>query len=112
MYNLLEKKYSLTKSNRLIFKKHKYDKREYIILFIIYNKNDIILNDDECYKTIVDEILKNDINCYTKYINNYCRDRVLNKNPQSKICFHPPCYNKVINDNYCDIHQDKKICNF
>ena len=34
MYNLLEKKYSLTKSNRLIFKKHKYDKREYIIFLL------------------------------------------------------------------------------
>ena len=42
----------------------------------------------------------------------YCHDRLLNKKPQSKICFHPPCYNKVKNDNYCDIHQDKKICNF
>ena len=30
MYNLL-KQYSLTKSNKLIFKKHKYDKKEYII---------------------------------------------------------------------------------
>ena len=27
MYNLLEKKYLLTKSNRLIFKKHIYDKK-------------------------------------------------------------------------------------
>ena len=34
MYNLLEKKYSLTKSNRLIFKKHTYDKREYIIFLL------------------------------------------------------------------------------
>ena len=31
MYNLLEKKYTMTKSKKLIFKKHKYDKREYII---------------------------------------------------------------------------------
>ena len=33
MYNLLEKKYTLTKSKKLIFKKHKYDKREYIIFY-------------------------------------------------------------------------------
>ena len=110
MYNLLSIKYALTKSKKLIFKKHKYDKREYIMFLL--KKNIIDLNEDESYKSIVDEILKNDINCYTKYINNYYRDRVSNKKPQSKICFHPPYYNKVINDNYCDIHQDKKICNF
>ena len=78
----------------------------------LLKKNNIDLNEGESYKSIVDEILKNDINCYTKYINNYCCDRLLNKKPQSKICFHPPCLKKVENDNYCDIHQDKKICNF
>ena len=31
MYNLLSKKYVLTKSKKLIFIKHKYDKRECII---------------------------------------------------------------------------------
>ena len=77
----------------------------------LLKKNNIDLNEDESYKSIVDEILKNDIK-YTKYINNYCCDRLLNKKPQCKICFHPPCYNKVINDNYCNIHQNKKICNF
>ena len=45
------------------------------------------------------------------YINNYCHDRILNKK-DIKICFHPLCFKKVENDNYCDIHQDKKICNF
>ena len=37
---------------------------------------------------------------------------LLNKKPQSKICFYPPCFKKIENDNYCDIHQDKKIRNF
>ena len=106
MYNLLKRKYILSKSKKLIFKKHKYNKRE-CIMFLL-KKNNIDLNEDDNYKSIVDEILKYDIKCYTKYINNYCRDRVLNIKPQSKIFFHPPCYNKVINDNYCDIHQDKK----
>ena len=32
-YNLL-KKYSLTKSDKLIFKKHRYDKKEYIIFLL------------------------------------------------------------------------------
>ena len=31
MYNLLSKKYVLTKSKKFIFIKHKYDKKEYII---------------------------------------------------------------------------------
>ena len=31
MYNLLSKKYILTKSKKLIFIKHRYDKKEYII---------------------------------------------------------------------------------
>ena len=31
MYNLLSRKYVLTKSKKLIFIKHKYDKKEYII---------------------------------------------------------------------------------
>ena len=33
MYNSLEKKYLLTKSNRLIFKNHRYNKKEYTIFF-------------------------------------------------------------------------------
>ena len=110
MYNLLKMKYIQTTSEKLSFKKHIYDKREYIIFLL--KKNNFILNEDETYKSIVDEILKNDINCYTKFIKDYCCNRVLNKKPHSKICFHPPCYNKVINDNYCNIHQDKKIFNF
>ena len=76
MYNLLKRKYILTKSQKLIFKKYKYDKREYIMLLL--KNNNIDLNEDESYKLIIDEILKNDINYYTKYINNYCRDRLLN----------------------------------
>ena len=77
MYNLLKEKYILTKSKKLIFKKHKYDKREYIMFLL--KKNNINLNEDETYKSIVDEILKNNINCYAKYINNYCSNH-LDKN--------------------------------
>ena len=56
MYNLLEKKYSLTKSNRLIFKKHKYNKKEYVIYLLKkYNIK------SENYKNIANEILKKDI---------------------------------------------------
>ena len=70
MYNLLKRKYILTKSKKLIFKKHKYDKREYIMFLL--KKNNIDLNEDESYNSIIDEILKNNISCYTKYVNNYC----------------------------------------
>ena len=34
MYNLLTMKHILTTSDKLIFKKHKYDKREYIIFLL------------------------------------------------------------------------------
>ena len=78
MYNLLKRKYILTKSKKLIFKKHNCDKREYIMFLL--KKYDINLNEDESYKSIVDEILKNNISCYTKYISNYC------SNHQNKIC--------------------------
>ena len=81
MYNLLKRKYISTKSKKLIFKKHIYDKREYIMFLL--KKNNFILNENETYKSIVDEILKNDIKCYTKYVNKFCH-----------------------------IHKDKKICNF
>ena len=78
MYNLLKRKYILTKSKKLIFKKHEYDKREYTIFLL--KKNNINLNKNETYKSITDEILKNNISCYTKYISNYC------SNHQNKIC--------------------------
>ena len=97
MYNLLKMKHILTTSDKLIFKKHKYDKREYIIFLL--KKNNFILNINETYKSIIDEILKNDIDFYTKFIKDYCHNRILNEKSQSK---------KVEDDNYCDIHQDKK----
>ena len=78
MYNLLKRKYILTKSKKLIFKKHIYDKREYIIFLL--KKNNFILNENETYKSIVDKILKNDIYCYAKFIKDYCHDRILNNN--------------------------------
>ena len=67
MYNLLSRKYSLTKSKKLMFIKHKYDKKEYIINLLKKNKN-FILEDDESYKNIADDILKSDINCYTNIL--------------------------------------------
>ena len=106
IYNLLRRKYIMTTSKRLMFIKHKYDKKEYIIKLL--KKNNIILNDNETYASISNEILKNyNIESYTKYINDFCKDRIMNKK-EIKICYHPPCFNKDINNNYCNIHQDKK----
>ena len=59
MYNLLKMKYFLITSKKLLFKKHIYDKREYIIFLL--KKNNFILNENETYKSIVDKILKNNI---------------------------------------------------
>ena len=106
MYNLLKMKYILTTSEKLLFKKHTYNKREYIIFLL--KRNNFVLNKDESYKLIVDEILKNDINCYTKFIKDYCCNKILKEKPEIKICYHPPCLKRVENDNYCNIHQDKK----
>ena len=78
MHNLLSKKYVLTKSIKLVFIKHKYDKKEYIMNLLKKSKN-LILEDNESYKDIADEILKSDIDCYTKYINDFCSNRLLNK---------------------------------
>ena len=45
----------------------------------LLKKNNINLNEDETFKSITDKILINDINCYAKYINNYCSNH-LDKN--------------------------------
>ena len=90
------------------------------------NKN-FILKDNETYINIADEILNSDIDCYTKYVNDFCHNRVLNRKKMSIIHSHPPCSNSVlskksqrvmcfhlpcliwvIDDNYCSNHQDKK----
>ena len=75
MYDLLKNKYTMTKSKKLMFIKHRYDKKEYIINLLKKNKN-FILKDNENYKTITDGILKHDIDCYTKYINDFCSNRL------------------------------------
>ena len=106
IHNLLSRKFALTKSKKIIFIEHKYDKKEYTINLLKKNKN-LILEENETYKSIADEILKSDINCYTKYINDFCSNRLLTKK-EPRCCYFPPCLNWVIDDNYCSNHQDKK----
>ena len=107
MYNLLSKRYLLTKSRRIILIKHKYDKREYMINPLKKNKN-VILEDNKSYKSIANDLLKSDIDCYTKYTNNFCSNRLNTKKKKAIYCFQPTCFNKVIDGNYCSDHQDKK----
>ena len=109
MYNLLSKKYKMTKSNKLIFIKHIYNKNEYIIKLLKKDKN-FRLDENETYKSVSDKILESDANidCYTKFVNNFCYDR----SSKFKFCYHPPCYHKILNSNYCNIHQDKNLRKF
>ena len=74
MYNLLKEKYILTNSKKLIFKKHKYNKREYIMFLL--KKNNFILNEDEDEDYIINKLLNYNISSYTKFIKNFCDDRL------------------------------------
>ena len=78
MYNLLKEKYILTNSKKLIFKKHKYNKREYIMFLL--KKNNFILNEDENEDYIINRLLNHDIYSYTKFIKDFCDDRLKNNN--------------------------------
>ena len=127
MYNLLSKKYTLTKSEKIIFRKHKYNTLEYIIQLLKQNVY-VFLQQAETYKSVAQEILKiHNIQCYAKFINekyenqfsslyepchkfdwkNDCKKDDVGLN--NKIFHHPPCLKYISNDKkYCDIHQDKK----
>ena len=81
MYNLLKENYILTNSKKLIFKKHKYNKREYIMFLL--KKNNFILNEDEDEDYIINKLLNHDISSYTKFIKDFCDDRLKNNNKNS-----------------------------
>ena len=108
-YNLLNKKYNLTKNEKLIFR---FNKKQYIINLL--KKKNIPLQN---YKELAEDILKRDnIDCYSKFINEkyldkYNLDEAKLQQEDSKkdltkkiICFYPPCLNYVTNDNYCCYH--------
>ena len=126
-YDLLNKKYNLTKINgKLIFRFRKYNTLEYIIKLLKQNVY-FFLEQGESYKSIAQDILKiRNIQCYAKFINEKYKDNYTLHEPNYKfdwkkddckkddmivnkvICFHPPCLNWVIDDEYCFNHQDKK----
>ena len=77
MYNLLKQKYILTQSKKLIFKKHKYVKKEYIIKLL--KNNNIVLNKNETYSDIANEILKKENIKLVSYIYNFVKNRTENE---------------------------------
>ena len=124
-YDLLNKKYYLTKINdKLIYRFRKYNKKEYIIKLLKQNIH-VFLEQGETYKSVAQEMLKiPNIQCYAKFINEKYKDKYTLDTPNYKfdwgedckkddmivnkvICFHPPCLNRVIGDNYCSYHQEK-----
>ena len=76
MYNLLKQKYILTESKKLIFKKHRYNKKEYIVKLL--KKNNLVLNEDETYSNIANEILKKENIKLVSYIYNFVKNRTEN----------------------------------
>ena len=77
MYNLLKQKYILTQSKKLIFKKHKYDKKEYVIKLL--KNNNIVLNENEAYSNIENEILKKENIKLVSCVYNFVKNRTENK---------------------------------
>ena len=77
MYNLLKQKYILTQSKKLIFKKHEYDKKEYVLKSL--KNNNIVLNKNETYSNIANEILKKENIKLVSYIYNFVKNRTENK---------------------------------
>ena len=77
MYNLLKQKYILTQSKKLIFKKHKYVKKEYVIKLL--KNNNIVLNENETYSNIANEILKKENIKLVSYIYNFVKNRTEDK---------------------------------
>ena len=77
LYNLLKQKYILTESKKLIFKKHKYNKKEYVIKLL--KKNNIVLNEGETYNNIANEILKKENIKLVSYIYDFVKNRTENE---------------------------------
>ena len=91
------------------------------------NNQKVHLEQDETYKSLSQKILKiPNIQCYAKFINEKYKDKSSLYEPNYKfdwgdgckkddinlnnriICYHPQCFNYILNDKkYCDIHQQK-----
>ena len=128
-YNFIKKKYGIVRNCNLIFRFNKYSKKSNIIKLL---KDDIhvFLEENESYKSIANNILKNNkIKNYKKYIHDIYLDKfLLNLNCKEdedckkdckeddfeikilkRTCFYVQCMNEVIGDNYCSIHNKDMI---
>ena len=128
-YNRIKKKYGIVKNCKSIFRFNRYSKKRYIIKLL---KDDfhVILDGNETYKSVADDILNVDnIKNYKRYINNIyivkflsrldckedCKEEEDVKDDDfeikilKKICYYMPCMNEVIGDNYCSIHNKDMI---
>ena len=114
-YNFIKKKYKLSNETDLIFRFNRYNKKSYIIKSLKENDN-VILNKNETYESVADNILQNkNINNYKKYIEdmfierNYEQDDfqiILNK----RVCYFMPCLNKIVgSNNYCHLHNENSV---
>ena len=129
-YNRIKKKYGIVKNCKVIFRFNRYSKKSYITKLL---KDDfhVILDENETYKSVADDILNVDnIKNYKRYINNIYIEKFLSRldckeedvkdddfkeddnfeiKILKKICFYPPCLNEAIGDNYCSIHNKDMI---
>ena len=121
-YNFLKKKCGIVKNENLIFRFNRYSKKSYIIKLLKDNFH-VILEENQTYESVANDILTYNIKNYKKYIDDMYIEKYfsyLNNKKEDvkedfeikilkKICFYPPCLNEVIGDNYCHIHD--KITN-
>ena len=111
----------------MIFQFNRYSKKIYIIKLL---KDDfhVILNENETYDKVADNILQmSNIKNYKKYINNIYLEKYISRldckvdeveveeeDFQIKIikrtCHFPPCSNRIIGcNNYCSLHNKDMI---
>ena len=77
------------------------------------------MEENETYESIAKNLLKvSNIKNYKKYVRDIYLDKFLSKDCKEdyckitilkKVCFHPPCFNTVINDNYCSNNLNYKF---
>ena len=79
-YNFKKKKYGIIKSDKLIFRFNRYSKKSYIIKLLKDNYI-VVLDENESYDSISDDILKvSNIKSYKRYINNMLINRKIDRN--------------------------------
>ena len=122
------------KTNKMIYGFNKYSKRNYIKK-LLRNHENFYLDKDENINKVVDNILVIKPDNYEKYIDNMYLDKFLDRiehtvdeanvevdliNNQEeddfeiilnrRVCYFPPCLNKIIgSDNCCSIHNKDSI---